>query len=70
MNVTSCDWETQYFVRILDSSGWNLLVLHLLQTGRKQSFTAVAECTAKNRTSGAEFDSTARRKGWHEGPSL
>jgi len=48
MNVMFCDWEIQYFVRILDSSGWNLLVLHLFQTGGKQSFTAVAECTAKN----------------------
>lgn len=70
MNVTYYDWEIQYFVRILDSSGWSLLVLHLLQTGGKQSFTAVTECTAKNRASGAQFDSTARRKGWHEGSSL
>ena len=70
MNLTFCDWEIQYFVRILDSSGWNLLVLHLLQTGGKQSFTAVAECAAKNRASGAQFDSTARRTSWHEGSSL
>ena len=60
----------QYFVRTLDSAGHSLLVLHLLQAGGKQSFTAVAECTAKSRTSRAQFDNIARRKAWHEGPSL